>query len=136
MSASGFIPVIKTRSKGILRDNTGGLYHPRTFMPLPRDIQDFLDGYPRVKDDANLSANLDFYSNNLRCQPDNLLVVEIHDRYVAWLICTRFTLNRACESSRLDGWGVTKSLNINMVSFNGCMFLPILAVIVFDHYPR
>jgi len=51
-------------------------------MPLPRDIQDFLEGYPRVKDDASLSANLDFYSNNLSCQPDNLWVVEIHDRWL------------------------------------------------------
>jgi len=51
-------------------------------MPLPRDIQQFLHQYPDVEDDTTLSANLDFYSNKRRCQPDNLLIDQIHQRYV------------------------------------------------------
>ncbi|KAJ7600846.1 opioid growth factor receptor conserved region-domain-containing protein [Mycena floridula] len=43
-------------------------------MSLPRDVQEFLDG--RVK-----SANIEFYRNSRRCQPDNLLIDELHDRW-------------------------------------------------------
>ena len=49
-------------------------------MPLPSDIQEFLDLYPHVEDDQTLNANHKFYLNNLRCQPDNRTIEEIHER--------------------------------------------------------
>ncbi|KAJ6508610.1 opioid growth factor receptor conserved region-domain-containing protein [Mycena sanguinolenta] len=50
-------------------------------MPLPRDVQEFLDGYPHGGNDPRQSANLGFYSNTLRCQPDDHLVEEIHEQW-------------------------------------------------------
>lgn len=52
----------------------------RTFVPmsLPKDIREFLDGYPRVLDDPSCDDNLQFYSNKRRCKPDNLLIDELH----------------------------------------------------------
>ncbi|KAI0338989.1 hypothetical protein BDW22DRAFT_1432191 [Trametopsis cervina] len=48
---------------------------------LPHDIRMFLDGYRDIEDDASQARNLEFYSNKRRCQPDNLLISEIHDRW-------------------------------------------------------
>ncbi|KZT23460.1 hypothetical protein NEOLEDRAFT_1157332 [Neolentinus lepideus HHB14362 ss-1] len=48
---------------------------------LPRDIVEFLEGYPGQEDDASMNANLEFYSNRRRCRPDNLLIEEIHERW-------------------------------------------------------
>ena len=45
---------------------------------IPYDVQEFLDRYPGVDDDPTLTANLDFYSNTLRCRPDNCTIEEIH----------------------------------------------------------
>ncbi|KAF5367827.1 hypothetical protein D9757_010339 [Collybiopsis confluens] len=45
---------------------------------LPLDIQEFLDQYPEARDDHTQSKNVEFYSNRLRCRPDNLLIEEIH----------------------------------------------------------
>ncbi|KDQ62508.1 hypothetical protein JAAARDRAFT_170933 [Jaapia argillacea MUCL 33604] len=50
-------------------------------MSIPRDVHEFLDGYPSQGDDPTSSANLAFYSNKRRCQPDNLLIDEIHERW-------------------------------------------------------
>ncbi|GBE84417.1 hypothetical protein SCP_0603960 [Sparassis crispa] len=50
-------------------------------MSIPRDVREFLEGYPENDDDASMSANLRFYSNKLRCRPDNLFIDEIHDRW-------------------------------------------------------
>ncbi|PPQ67715.1 hypothetical protein CVT25_009321 [Psilocybe cyanescens] len=47
-------------------------------MSIPRDVQEFLDEYPDVSDDPLSKANLEFYSNNLRCRPDNRTIEEIH----------------------------------------------------------
>ncbi|KAI0916913.1 hypothetical protein AcW2_007178 [Taiwanofungus camphoratus] len=47
----------------------------------PRDIRDFLDGYPNSTDRPLLKANLLFYQNKLRCRPDNLLIDEIHEQW-------------------------------------------------------
>ncbi|KAF8229690.1 hypothetical protein L208DRAFT_1401682 [Tricholoma matsutake] len=44
-------------------------------------IQQFLDGYPDQGDDTSLSINLLFYSDRLRCQPDNLKITEIHQQW-------------------------------------------------------
>jgi len=51
-------------------------------MSIPRDVQEFLDEYPDIVDDPTSRANLDFYSNNLRCQPDNRTIEEIHERWL------------------------------------------------------
>ncbi|KAK7056921.1 hypothetical protein VNI00_002639 [Paramarasmius palmivorus] len=51
-------------------------------MPaVPRDVQEFLDRYPSGGNDKSRSANLKFYTNQLRCRPDNLLVEEIHEQW-------------------------------------------------------
>jgi len=47
-------------------------------MSIPSDVKEFLDGYPGQKDDLALTANLEFYSNTRRCQPDNCTIEEIH----------------------------------------------------------
>ena len=51
-----------------------------TGMLLPRDIREFLEGYPGLPDDPRLNANLEFYSNRRRCRPDNLLIDELHEQ--------------------------------------------------------
>ncbi|TFK40540.1 opioid growth factor receptor conserved region-domain-containing protein [Crucibulum laeve] len=50
-------------------------------MSIPRDVQLFLDRYPSSQDDADVSANLKFYANQLRCRPDDKLIEEIHDQW-------------------------------------------------------
>ncbi|KAJ7795600.1 opioid growth factor receptor conserved region-domain-containing protein [Mycena olivaceomarginata] len=57
------------------------LSQSRHTMSIPRDVQEFLDGYPRGGNDPRQSDNLGFYSNTLRCRPDNLLVEEIHEQW-------------------------------------------------------
>ena len=48
---------------------------------LPRDIRAFLENYSENdEDDKSIRANLEFYSNKRRCQPDGVLVNEIHER--------------------------------------------------------
>ncbi|KAJ3567042.1 hypothetical protein NP233_g6618 [Leucocoprinus birnbaumii] len=51
-------------------------------MSIPRDVREFIDEYPGVGDDPNASENLLFYSNALRCRPDNHLIDEIHDQWL------------------------------------------------------
>lgn len=48
---------------------------------LPRDILQFLQRYPDVEDDPTDQRNLQFYKNQTRCQPDELLIDEIHERW-------------------------------------------------------
>ncbi|KAH9949872.1 opioid growth factor receptor conserved region-domain-containing protein [Amylocystis lapponica] len=48
---------------------------------IPNDVREFLEGYPQNRDDATLSANLEFYQNALRCRPDNLLIEELHEKW-------------------------------------------------------
>jgi hypothetical protein len=55
-------------------------------MSIPRDIREFLDGYPEHLDDRKLNANLRFYRNERRCRPDNLLIDEIHEQCVRHLL--------------------------------------------------
>ncbi|KAF8807138.1 hypothetical protein BYT27DRAFT_7189231 [Phlegmacium glaucopus] len=50
-------------------------------MSIPRDVQEFLDGYPDIEDDPGSQANFEFYSNNARCIPDNRTIEEIHERW-------------------------------------------------------
>jgi hypothetical protein len=58
-------------------------------MSFPRDIRAFLSHYHGQTDDPQASDNLLFYQNRLRCQPDNLLISEIHQRY-ATIIQSKF----------------------------------------------
>ncbi|KAJ3509122.1 hypothetical protein NLJ89_g5384 [Agrocybe chaxingu] len=51
-------------------------------MAIPRDVQEFLDAYPDVEDDPAATANFEFYSNKLRCRPDNRTIEEIHETWV------------------------------------------------------
>jgi len=48
---------------------------------IPRDVREFLDGYPENENEEGLSANLDFYSNKRKCRPDNVYVDEIHEQW-------------------------------------------------------
>ncbi|KAL1743171.1 opioid growth factor receptor conserved region-domain-containing protein [Schizophyllum fasciatum] len=50
-------------------------------MSLPRDVQDFLNGYTDQKDDPALNANYELYLNKRRCRPDNLLIDELHEKW-------------------------------------------------------
>ncbi|KAG1820701.1 hypothetical protein EV424DRAFT_1402010 [Suillus variegatus] len=50
-------------------------------MSLPRDIRAFLSHYHGQTDDSQASDNLLFYQNRLRCQPDDLLISEIHQSW-------------------------------------------------------
>ena len=45
--------------------------------PVPRDVREFLDGYPYARDELDLNANFEFYSNTRRCRPDNLLIEDL-----------------------------------------------------------
>ncbi|KAF8442959.1 opioid growth factor receptor conserved region-domain-containing protein [Boletus edulis BED1] len=52
----------------------------------PRDIAAFLTNYPSIPKSDHVndpSANYLFYLNRLRCQPDNLLIEEIHSEWYA-----------------------------------------------------
>ncbi len=46
---------------------------------IPHDVRVFLAGYPDVDDDPTQNKNLEFYSNKRRCQPDGVLIDEIHE---------------------------------------------------------
>ncbi|KAF8895372.1 opioid growth factor receptor conserved region-domain-containing protein [Infundibulicybe gibba] len=50
-------------------------------MSIPRDVKEFLDGYPDAPNDLESSENLRFYRNTQRCRPDNRLIQEIHDQW-------------------------------------------------------
>ncbi|EMD40078.1 hypothetical protein CERSUDRAFT_63567 [Gelatoporia subvermispora B] len=50
-------------------------------LPMPRDVREFIQGYPDNRDDPSLNANLEFYSNQCRCQPDNMLIDDILSRW-------------------------------------------------------
>lgn len=49
-------------------------------MSLPADVREFLEGYPRVPDEPSLNANYEYYSNTRRCQPDNILIDQMHEQ--------------------------------------------------------
>lgn len=59
--------------------------HPGMAMgaSVPRDVQEFLDDYPDLRDNRFQSDNLNFYSNKLKCQPDRKLISEIHEECVS-----------------------------------------------------
>jgi len=51
-------------------------------MSIPRDVKEFLDGYPGVHDDPSCRENFEFYSNDIRCIPDDRTIQEIHERWI------------------------------------------------------
>jgi hypothetical protein len=51
---------------------------------IPRDVQEFLQDYPGQEDDPQQTDNLLFYRNELRCRPDNLLIEDLHRKYVTF----------------------------------------------------
>ena len=55
-------------------------------LAVPRDVREFLDGYPEGHDDSDLSANFEFYSNKRTCRPDNLLIEDLHERWEGVLL--------------------------------------------------
>ncbi|CCM04122.1 uncharacterized protein FIBRA_06283 [Fibroporia radiculosa] len=48
---------------------------------IPRDVREFLDDYPDNPDDSSSSSNLLFYTNKLRCRPDNLYIDDVHEQW-------------------------------------------------------
>ncbi|KAI0733481.1 opioid growth factor receptor conserved region-domain-containing protein [Irpex lacteus] len=48
---------------------------------IPHDVRMFLAGYPDLDDDPTQNKNLEFYSNKRRCQPDGVLIDEIHEEW-------------------------------------------------------
>ncbi|EPS97072.1 hypothetical protein FOMPIDRAFT_1032136 [Fomitopsis schrenkii] len=48
---------------------------------IPRDVREFLDDYPDNTDNRSRSDNLLFYSNKLRCRPDNLHIDDLHKQW-------------------------------------------------------
>ncbi|KAI0357467.1 hypothetical protein OH77DRAFT_1398792 [Trametes cingulata] len=50
-------------------------------MSLPHDIREFLEGYPDREDNPRLNANAEFYANKRRCNPDNMLIDELHQQW-------------------------------------------------------
>ena len=92
----------------LLRSNS------RTMASIPADVQEFLINYPRNGDDRRLSANLGFYTNTHRCQPDNLLIEEVHEQ------CVLRRVEDEIFNEFLGGTVTTTSLSENTGSFSGC----------------
>jgi hypothetical protein len=55
--------------------------HQQAIMSIPRDVQEFLDHYPGSTDTPSRRKNLEFYSNQRRCQPDDLLIEELLEQW-------------------------------------------------------
>ncbi|KAJ7644231.1 opioid growth factor receptor conserved region-domain-containing protein [Roridomyces roridus] len=87
--------------------------------PVPRDVQNFLNGYPNGEDDETIDDNLKFYSNQLRCRPDNLLIDDLHRKSVC-LGSTRLFCRAYCIP---DGKEIMIRSSGNMDSYNGLLLL-------------
>ena len=82
--------------------------------PLPADIRLFLARYHGQEDHPDAEDNLRFYGNKLPCQPDGLLVEEIHEQFAA------FVLDRNADNlSITDGGETTTSSNTTTVLSSG-----------------
>jgi hypothetical protein len=70
-------------AKTILSSSIFGdiIIHQQAIMSIPRDVQEFLDHYPGSTDSPSRRKNLEFYSNQRRCQPDDLLVEELLEQW-------------------------------------------------------
>jgi hypothetical protein len=49
-------------------------------MSIPRDVREFIDAYPSIGDNLEATENVGFYSNTVRCRPDQKTVDEIHEQ--------------------------------------------------------
>jgi len=89
-----------------------------TIMPsrINWTIQQFLDGYPNEGDDSSLSDNLLFYSDHLRCQPDNLKITEIHQQY---LLFFHWSTSNS-DYNLVVGLDVIEHWRADTGSFSGC----------------
>jgi len=85
-------------------------------MSIPRDVQEFLDGYPGVDDDPTYRANFEFYSNSARCIPDSRTIEEIHERLPAYIQPVMWSLI-ICS---VDGLVIMTDWNTSMDIYNGC----------------
>jgi len=90
-------------------------------MSIPRDVVDFLEGYPDVQDSPDSHANLQFYTNQRTCSPDNRTIDQIH---AGCVLCRPNHGYSAPSPLMIDaliaGLGNTKHWKGAMVSFNGC----------------
>ena len=86
-------------------------------LMIPRDVQEFLDGYPGVDDDPiTCRENFEFYSNNTRCIPDNLTIQEIHERLPAYISRVMWSL----IIFSVDGLVIVLNWNTSMDIYSGC----------------
>ncbi|KAG8934025.1 hypothetical protein FRC03_007006 [Tulasnella sp. 419] len=67
-SSSSRLPLVATR-----------LHHESS--EVPEDVKKFLHDYPDNTDNPSLNANLKFYSNQIRCKPDDLYIDELHSKW-------------------------------------------------------
>lgn len=90
-------------------------------MSLPQDIRAFLAHYQGRDDDSGASNNLLFYQNQLRCQPDNLLISEILQKYAPPLFSPLWgeIMYRHLETPTA-GATIISSWSTIMDTFNGC----------------
>jgi hypothetical protein len=107
-----------TRQLGINTHRAYASMSRRGATSIPHDVQDFLEDYPGQDDDPRQSDNLHFYQNTLRCRPDALVIDELHDKLVQWII----SLYDVEIQTRLGGLATTTPLNASMASFNGCTY--------------
>lgn len=87
---------------------------------IPRDVQEFLDNYPDVGDDPLANANLAFYSNKIRCEPDAVTIEQIHEEWVISDILGVKICPHKCCPLFLGGFWTTEDWNISTATFNGC----------------
>lgn len=85
-------------------------------MSIPRDVQEFLDGYPGVDDDPACQENFEFYSNDIRCIPDNRTIQEIHERLPVYIPRVMWSL----IIFSVDGSVIMTDWSTNMDIFSGC----------------
>lgn len=105
-------------------------------MSLPRDIRTFLSHYHGQTDDPHASDNLLFYKNRLRCQPDDLLISEIHQRYATVVQCRIVAPSSFTAGAKIIvGWSIITVLS------NGCKSSDIYPLVapgdyLMDHHAR
>ncbi|KAI0695977.1 opioid growth factor receptor conserved region-domain-containing protein [Cytidiella melzeri] len=68
-------------TKRLLRRPGHSSFATMSTITIPRDVRMFWQGYPGAEDNTSYGKNLAFYSNKRRCQPDNLLISEIHESW-------------------------------------------------------
>jgi hypothetical protein len=103
-------------------------------MSIPRDVQEFIDGYPGVDDDPTCRENFEFYSNDIRCIPDNRSIQEIHERLPVYIPRIMWSLN----IFSVDGLVIMTNWNTNMDIYSGCrctLFAKAFQLLGFSRFP-